>query len=131
MRKIARSVMMKEAEPKHVAYLHSKHEVYHNTFLPSYCNTLNAIAPSQGVSDRQRIGDRIKCTHITIKCMFGQKGDRPNVNWRVLIFSVPQGTNPVITTVFENGLSRPLVDDINKDICKVYLVIHVQVEVDP
>lgn len=118
---IAKSVMMKEAEPKHVGYMHAKNEVYHNIFLPSYCNTLNAIQPSQGTSDRQRIGDRVRCTHITIKALFGQKSDRPNVNWRVLVFSIPQGISPLQSVVFENSLSRPLVDDVNRDICKVYL----------
>lgn len=118
---IAKSVIMKEAEPKHVSYLHDKKEVYHNAFEASYCNTLNAIMPSQGPSDRQRIGDRVRCTHITIKALIGQKGDRPNVNWRVIVFSVPQGMLPSQAVCFENALGFPVMDDINKDICKVYL----------
>lgn len=120
VRKIAKSVLMKEAEPKHVGYMHAKHEVYHNIFLPSYCNTLNAVVPGQGVSDRQRIGDRVKCTHITIKALIGQKSDRPNVSWRMLVFSLPPGNSLVQSTVFENSLGRPIIDDVNTDIIKLH-----------
>jgi hypothetical protein len=80
-----------------------KHEVFHNTFLPAYCNTLNAIVPAQGTGDRQRIGDRIFVKGVNIKIMFGpaQKGDRPNVNWRVFIFSTPAGGS-LLAALFSN-----------------------------
>jgi hypothetical protein len=46
-------------------YLHGKHEMYHNIWLPAYCVTLNAVMPAQGIGDNDRVGDRI---HSCSRC---------------------------------------------------------------
>jgi hypothetical protein len=47
--------------------------------------------PAQGIGDNQRVGDRINTSGINLKKIFGQKGDRPNVNWRYIVLSTPPG----------------------------------------
>ena len=79
VRKIAVSAVMKKVETKHKGFIHAKAELNHNNWLPAYCSTMNAVMPSQGLGDNDRIGDRIQALGYKLKLFFGQKGDRPNV----------------------------------------------------
>lgn len=116
VKKIAVSAVMKKVETKHKGFIHSKAELTHNSWLPAYCSTMNAIMPSQGLGDNDRIGDRIQALGYKVKLFFGQKGDRPNVNWRVVVFSVPKGTSILASNFFDDvSLNNVMLQDINKD----------------
>lgn len=59
-----------------------------------------------------------------VKMLIGQKGDRPNVNFRWAAITIPKGTSLVgtglpYTAIFENITGNVMLDDINKDVCKI------------
>lgn len=127
--KLIRTTVKKTAEPKTKNVNFAKGEMYHNAFYapggspPSgYLAHLNdaALMPTQGVGDNQRIGDQIYLTSIKLKMLIGQKGDRPNVNFRYYVLSVPKGSSITYNNWFTNVTGNILLDDPNKDFVKVH-----------
>lgn len=125
VKKIAASVMLRKSEQKHINYNHGKIELYHNTGSPTF-KSLNAsdTMPTQGVGDNQRIGDRITAQKLQLRLLCGQKYDRPNVTWRVIVFSVKSGQAPInglgINQFFEQTTGNILLDNINTDLARVH-----------
>jgi len=122
---IKQTVLRKvETKERHANF--GKTEIYHNAFYSGTpINTgfvwpLNdsGIMPSQGVSDNQRVGDEINMTSFSIKLLVGQKADRPNVNWRYLIMSVPKGSPITYANWFINTTGNVMLDDPNRDFVK-------------
>jgi len=66
-----------------------------------------------------RIGDQINTIGWKIRCLFGQKGDRPNVNWKFMVFSVPKGGSVSYSDVFKNITGNVMLDEPNSDYTKV------------
>lgn len=104
----------------------SKTEIYHNCFYSgTSINTglvwpLNdaGVMPSQGVADNQRVGDEINMMSFSIKLVLGQKADRPNVNWRYLVLSVPKGSTITYANWFILTTGNVMLDDPNRDFVK-------------
>ena len=124
---IKRTVLKKvEGKEKHVDM--GKNEVYHNCFYSGTpINTglvwpLNAstVMPTQGVSENQRVGDQIYMSGYKIKMLIGQKADRPNINWRWLVVSVPKGSGITYANWFKALTSNILLDDVNSDFVKTH-----------
>lgn len=126
--KRVKRVLMKTCEPKTKTANFGKVEMYHNCFYNGGGVTLtgnvchlnaSALMPAGGTLDSQRIGDQIYMSHFRLKMLIGQKGDRPNVNFRYLILSVPKGSPIVYGDWFINTTGNILLDDPNKDFVKV------------
>lgn len=124
---IKRTVLKKtESKEKHVNC--GKTEVYHNCFYSSTgintgfvwpLNNGDAVCmPTQGVADNQRIGDEINMTGWTLRLLIGQKADRPNVNWRYFVLSVPKGSPITYANWFVLSSGNVLLDDPNRDFVK-------------
>jgi len=117
--KLIKSVTMKQCESK-VKYTNwQKIEMNHNSF--NLYNHLNIAAsmPSQGTAEDQRIGDEINMSGFKLKIFCGQKGDRPNVNWRYFVLSVPKGASISYTNWFRVITGNVMLDDPNPDFVKV------------
>jgi len=123
--KIAKQAVMKKAEPKQRSFAINGGglpiqpiSIYHQS--PILENIFRTTAmPVQGVTDYQRIGDRINITHIEFRWVLGQSADRPNVNWRWWIFKVPKGTAYTYAGFFNNITGNVMLDDLNKDTCTI------------
>lgn len=113
--RIARAVVLRAAETKSVRHHHGKYELNHNT--PNFIATLNhpVCMPGQGNGDSQRSGDHILMRGFKIRCLFGQKFDRPNVTFRVLIVACQKGYTYSYSSMFNSVSGNCLLDDINKD----------------
>lgn len=73
------------------------------------------IMPPQNLTQTGRVGDNINSIAIILKAMITQYVDRPNVNYRWVHYSVPQGRAVTYTDVFVNSTSVVMLDDFNRD----------------
>ena len=119
---------MRTCEPKTKTANFNKGEIYHNCFyngggvtLTGYVSHINVstLMPTIGVLDSQRVGDQINISQFRLKMLVGQKADRPNVNFRYLVLSVPKGSPISYGDWFINTTSNILLDDPNPDFVKV------------
>lgn len=121
--KIAKKAVVKSAESKAFDYSYGKVELYHNTINLLYRINGQTSMPSQGLGDKNRIGDKIYLTGIDIRMLLGQKQDRPNVTFRVIVFSVKANTAQIAglnyVNIFDNTTGNCLLDSVNSDECKV------------
>jgi len=119
MVKLIRRTVLRVAEPKHTMNAVAKVELYHNTF--SFCLHLNdsTAMPTQGTGDNMRVGDQINVSGFKIRSLFGQKSDRPNVNFKWYVIEAPKGLSPSYANFFSNITSNVLLDEVNKDAVKV------------
>jgi hypothetical protein len=69
------------------------YQLYHNTPV-TMTNTLNLIdSIAVGTASNQRIGNRIFLKSLRANIVFNNKGDRPNVSYRVAVTAAPTNTN--------------------------------------
>ena len=115
---IVRRIALRQAEPKCKYTAHSKTELYHNA---PYTILLNdpARMPAQGVTDSERVGDMINMSGIRLRMLLGQKGDRPNVNFRWWLLKGPKGSSYSYSDWFISTTVNVMLDDINTDYLKV------------
>lgn len=116
------------SEPKNKPYDHGKLELYHNAGSIGGARVLHtplqldgaAMMPAQGDGDNMRNGDQIYTKGISVRMLFGQKSDRMNVTFRVLVIRVtPQQEPPDIGSMFDNIAQNVLLDYCNTDRYKV------------
>lgn len=126
LKALIRSTVRRVSEPKSKHVAPEKVELYHNAFygvsggaggMVIHLNNPNAM-PTQGTGDNQRVGDQIYMQYYKIKLLIGQKGDRPNVNFRWLVVTVPKGSGIVYGDWFVNTSGNVLLDDPNPDFVK-------------
>jgi hypothetical protein len=119
--KRVKSVVMKVSETKKCQRSFAKIEMFHNVFSNTQCYHLNSASnmPSGGSSTFARVGDRMNSIGWKIKLLIGQKGDRPNVNFRWMAFSIPKGGTLDYASVFENVTNNIMLDDPNRDTTRV------------
>lgn len=116
--KLIKRVTTRVAEPKAKRNNIGKTELFHNVPVAQIING-SSYLPAQGVSDSQRVGDQIKLMGFNLRLLFGQKGDRPNVNFRWWIVKVPKGSTYSYANWFSNATGNVLLDDPNDDFVKV------------
>lgn len=125
VRLIKRTVMRK-TELKEKTQNAGKTEVYHNCF---YSGTLintgfvwplnsHTVMPTQGTADDQRVGDEIEIVGFKLRFLLGQKADRPNVNWRFNVLSVPKGSSITYANWYQLVTGNVMLDDPNRDFVK-------------
>ncbi len=121
-----KKVVMKTAETKRLSVPWAKIELFHNVLSLSQMLGLNgeSVMPAINVTQNGRIGDNINVLGWHIRVLCGQKADRPNVTWRYFVVQFP-GTVSLTDSglpynnVFENQTANVLLDDIQRDTCKV------------
>jgi hypothetical protein len=113
------------SEPKHKTYDHGKIELYHNAgspasgrLLPTALEPIQAACmPTQGVGDNQRNGDQIYSTGVAVHMLLGQKKDRMNVTFRILVLKCTSDRKPVfLSALMEDTTANILLDSANTDI---------------
>lgn len=104
-------VLMKKAETKRYGFAEENVQLYHNTgpingalaaqTFPTFFNVWADI--DKGTAHYNRIGDRITPRGMAVKLWIANKGDRPNVMYRIIIARVPKTIAGVaVTTTFVN-----------------------------
>lgn len=114
-----KSTILKMSEPKHYITPVAKVELYHNGGSSGDYKgfRLNTNGPAIGTSETQRVGDRYFRTGWKVNLLLGQKFDRPNVTWRILVLRCGVGMDSYLfSTIHETGGSgNLLLDTLNKD----------------
>ena len=106
--RIARQVVLRAAESKSKTIAHGKTELYHNNMsLNLHLNTASHM-PAQGDGSNGRNGDSIISKGYKIRMAITNKGDRPNVTYRLLVFAARAGITNTYGNVFENIFLREL-----------------------
>jgi len=112
-----KQVVMKASEGKETRINWNLAELFHNVWNTSGNYHLNqpAIMPSQNLTQTGRVGDNIYSSRIVLRLMITQFADRPNVNYRYVFYSLPQGRTATYTDVFVNTTAVVMLDDFNRD----------------
>lgn len=124
---LIKKTVMSKTELKEKFQNASKTEIYHNCFHSGTpINTgfvwpMNAytLMPTQGVGEDQRVGDEIYISGFKVRMLIGQKADRPNVNWRYFVLTVPKGSSITYANWFSANTTNVMLDDPNRDFVKV------------
>ena len=117
--RIARQVVLRAAESKSKTIAHGKTELYHNNMsLNIHLNTASHM-PAQGDGSNGRNGDSIISKGYKIRMAITNKGDRPNVTYRLVVFAARAGTSNTYGNVFENISGNCLLDAVNTDRCTI------------
>jgi len=119
--KRVKAVVLKTCELKRAPISVAKVEVYHNAFAgQTYkINGSGNMPLGGGLQQSNRIGDQINTMGWKIRLLFGQKADRPNVNWRFIVFQIPKGNAVAYNDVFKNVTGNVMLDETNTDTTKV------------
>jgi len=117
--KLIKQVAIKQGESKRKSVNFVKAEMNHNAFNIAHQINLSTYMPTQGTADTERVGDEIKISGFRLKMLCGQKGDRPNVNWKWWVLVVPKGSAATYTNWFRVTTGNVMLDDPNTDFVKV------------
>lgn len=120
--KKVRRIVLRASEPKRAPISWNKVELFHNVFSTTQNMFINSAATMPtvgGTQQGQRIGDQINVSGWKVKCLFGQKADRPNVTWRIVCYSVPKGQSIAYGDIFKNITGNVLLDEHNTDTTKI------------
>lgn len=132
--------IIKMSEPKNKPWDHGKLELYHNAGSFAGTRTLHTplqldganMMPAQGDGDSARNGDQIYTKGVSVRMLFGQKLDRMNVTFRVVVIRVtPQQEPPDIGSMFDNIAQNVLLDYCNTDRYKVVYQKFIKKNVTP
>lgn len=115
---LIRRVVSRSAESKVFDRVLSKAELYHNTPALILINGTNAFPP-QGNTGSTRVGDEIYAKGYKLRILFGQKGDRPNVSFRIIVGYVNKSYSYGYSNWFRAITGNTLLDPVNPDIIKV------------
>jgi len=126
--KLIKKTFYKQSETKNKPYSHGKVELYHNSGSPASGRILHLPVeldsspqmPLQGTTDITRIGDKINLRGIKVRMLIGQKNDRPNVTFRIVVIRTSPNEYPNnVSQMFDNVSGNILLDTLNTDRFKV------------
>ncbi|ALY05861.1 hypothetical protein [Ctenophore-associated circular virus 3] len=117
--RIARQVVMRAAETKTKVINYGKTELYHNSLSVTHKLNFTAHMPAQGDGKDGRSGDSIIGKGWKLRMTLANKGDRPNVTYRLVVFAAKAGVTPTYSNTFVNVTGNGLLDGINTDRCTI------------
>lgn len=121
---LIKRTILKMAEPKHKDTSHSLVELYHNSGSPASGQILHSsraikdyfTLPQQGDNDRERNGDHIWMQGVAVKLLLGQKLNRMNVTFRVVVLECTSDQEPATYGELIDTLSgNCMLDQVNSD----------------
>ena len=110
-----KAVVLRVNEAKETRINWNSQTAKHNGFNVVYHLNQPAIMPPQNLTQTGRVGDNIQAIGFKLRMMINQFADRPNVNYRYVYFSVPQGKSVGYSDVFVNSSNVVMLDDFNRD----------------
>lgn len=124
---IIKKTILRMAEPKHKITAWDKQELWHNCGSLAGTKSLGTVwaikdygaMPTQGDSDVQRNGDHIYMQGIKVKVLLGQKEDRMNVTFRIVVIECTTDQEPYAVTgsggLYDGVANHNLLDSVNTD----------------
>lgn len=137
---LIKKTILKMAEPKHKDTSHSEIQLYHNSGSPASGQILHATRaikdyftlPQQGDNDRERNGDHIWMQGIAVKLLLGQKQDRMNVTFRIVVLECTSDQEPANYSELVDTLSgNCMLDSLNTDRGKIIYQKYIKKNVSP
>lgn len=116
---IVKKAQLKSAESKFKLRNHGLNTLLHNVVSYYALNIGANCLPTQGTADGERIGDKINVGGLFVRMMFFQKLDRHNVSFTVRVLKLSPLGSTTYGAIFDNTTGNSLIDQINKDACKV------------
>lgn len=113
-----RAIVSRAAESKIRDSVLAKTELYHNGVSRTVING-NTNLPTQGTLGTERVGDEIFVKGFMCRFMFGQKADRPNVSFRIIVANVNKAYLYSYSAWFRSITGNVLLDPVNADVVKV------------
>jgi len=118
---LIKKVSLKPSETKNTHTILENQQLFHN--LPKY--HLGFLETLQGIDNTQsgtvwkagRIGDEVIARGISIKLWLANKLDRPNLMWKIAVFTYQAATTP--TNIFVNVNSNIMMRDYDTDKYKI------------
>jgi len=136
-----RRVVLHNAEQKRLFRVMNKNEMYHNGGAPGgggpgtvvfYQLNDSSGIPVQGTTDATRVGDSIYIRGFSLKLMLGQKSDRMNVTWRIMVVSAPVANyDNQFSSVFVAATNNVLLDTVNTERFRVVASKTIHKMIDP
>jgi len=119
LRKTIVAVLKRKVETKYLDLGEENRQLYQNqrtsTVAPlaPFLRALNGFFNcwsliQKGVAHTERIGDKIQPVGMRIRLMLLNKGDRPNLHYRVLIVKFPKTMDGVIASTENVSLFQPV-----------------------
>lgn len=123
--RVVRRVIARTAETKYKEFALENQQLFHNggTIIPAqytYQQASNMLTLAQGQDVNGRIGDEVYAIGLSIRLWLSQKLDRPNVAWRIVVYSYPYdvgdatGAIDLFDSTVGFGFNR-LLNAINKE----------------
>lgn len=138
-----RRVVLQSAEQKRVFRNMAQTQMYHNGGSPGggllppgtvsffQLNDVNGI-PVQGVLDSQRQGDSVFIRGFSIKLLLGQKNDRMNVTWKIMVVKTPVANyDSQHGSIFVQSSGNVLLDTVNTERFQVVSSKTIHKTIDP
>lgn len=120
--KLIKNVSLKQCETKYTTGSGQNQQLYHNGGTsPQYLRIGNLLATDQGSNQEQRIGDSVRAKGVAVYLWLSNKLDRPNVMYRIIIFSGPRDQVNVLSpnNFFEGHTTHKMLDMVNTDKYKI------------
>jgi hypothetical protein len=119
MAKFIRRVAISSAETKHVHRNAENLQLYHNTPLIYNGLLYSTNGVGEDITDQfssynTRVGDELYAKGIDLRFWLSNKNDRPNCQYRVIVYKYKAGVAPITDTIFQNFSLGALLPDNNK-----------------
>ena len=132
--KLIKSVSLKQTETKDTHVISENQQLYHNVPFGAVTGLLYL---EQGINDNEtgttqyskRIGDEVVGRGISLKFWFANKGDRPDITYKLVIYRYKSGTTPTynLDPFMSQGTSNFLIRDMNTDKFKIVRIINFRI----
>lgn len=116
--KLIKRITLKTNETKYGSINAENQQLYHNGGTAGTYNQLqNLLATAQNTNQGSRIGDKINAKGLSIHLWISNKLDRPNVMYRILVYTCPfDQYNVASPSGFFQGLhANKMIDYVNTD----------------
>lgn len=131
--KLIKKVSLRQAETKDTHIISENLQLYHN--VPYSVTAL--LYTEQGINDNEsgttqytkRIGDEIVASGISLKFWFANKGDRPDVLYKLIVYKYKANTSisSSVDPYESQGTSNFMIRDLNVEKFKIVRVINFRI----
>lgn len=118
-----RQVALNTAETKFTEYQLENQQLYHNGGAGPNLAQISGllVGPPQGSTENSRNGDSVIGRMLCIRLWLSNKADRPNVMFRIILYSCPFATAAGSTDLFDPTTTNRMLGYCNKEKYRIIL----------
>lgn len=120
--RLIKNVSLRQSETKFQTLSGENLQLQHNGGTgPTYVRIFNLLATNQGQTQETRLGDKVIAKGLSIRLWLSNKLDRPNVMYRIIVFSGPRDQISIASpnNFFEAHIGNKMIDMVNTDKYKI------------